>query len=146
MWGNTKRFLYTGRICWSQNQKSVLAQLRKKTGYTIANCKKALEMHENDINKAEEWLKQQAQSLGWTKANKLQGRTTSQGLIGVCTQRNHAAIVEVNCETDFVARNKTFHEMVEAACKACMEFAKKEIPPETGGSLMKVLVCVHFNI
>lgn len=53
MWGTTKalRFLHTSRICWTQNQKSALAQLRKKTGYTIANCKKALELHQNDIVK-----------------------------------------------------------------------------------------------
>lgn len=44
------RFLHTTRIVYAGAEKSALAALRKKTGYTFANCKKALEMHNNDIN------------------------------------------------------------------------------------------------
>lgn len=53
--------------------------LRKKTGYTFANCKKALDMHNGDVVKAESWLKEQAQAMGWSKATKLEGRATKQG-------------------------------------------------------------------
>uniref|UniRef100_A0A182NF87 Elongation factor Ts, mitochondrial n=1 Tax=Anopheles dirus TaxID=7168 RepID=A0A182NF87_9DIPT len=101
-------------------EKSALAALRKKTGYTFANCKKALELHNNDLAKAELWLKEQAQAMGWSKATKLEGRNTAQGLIGVLVQRNAGAMVEVNCETDFVARNVSFQRFVQVASAACV--------------------------
>ncbi|KAJ8952264.1 hypothetical protein NQ318_007431, partial [Aromia moschata] len=93
-------------------QKSLLATLRKKTGYTFANCKKALEMHDNNLNEAEAWLKEQAQALGWSKATKLEGRQTARS--------TH----EVNCETDFVARNKEFQKIVEETTNTCLEYVK----------------------
>ncbi|ETN66170.1 elongation factor ts [Anopheles darlingi] len=101
-------------------EKSALAALRKKTGYTFANCKKALELHGNDPAKAEQWLREQAQAMGWSKATKLEGRSTVQGLIGVLVQRNVGAMVEVNCETDFVARNASFQRFVQTASAACV--------------------------
>ncbi|CAH0557251.1 unnamed protein product [Brassicogethes aeneus] len=107
-------------------EKSLLASLRKKTGYTFSNCKKALDMHNNDVIKAEEWLKQQAQALGWSKATKLEGRQTTQGLIGVITNRNHGVLVEVNCETDFVARNKEFQKIVEETAITCLSFINQQ--------------------
>ncbi|CAH2008288.1 unnamed protein product [Acanthoscelides obtectus] len=111
-------------------EKSLLAALRKKTGYTFANCKKALEMHDNDLNQAELWLKAQAQSLGWSKATKLEGRHTAQGLIGVAINQSNGVMVEVNCETDFVARNKEFQNMVEDATKCCLRFIETQQKPQ----------------
>lgn len=73
------RFLHITRILGSAD-KSALATLRKKTGYTFANCKKALELHNGDVAKAENWLKEQAQAMGWSKATKLEGRATKQGI------------------------------------------------------------------
>lgn len=103
--------------------QSSLATLRKKTGYTFANCKKALQLHDNDLTKAEQWLREQAQALGWSKATKLEGRVTRQGLVGVLVQRNIGAIVEVNCETDFVARNDQFQAFVQSVTQACCQHA-----------------------
>lgn len=60
--------------------------------------------------------------MGWSKATKLEGRTTQQGLVGVLVQNNIGAIVEVNCETDFVARNENFQAFVEKASKACIQY------------------------
>lgn len=60
--------------------------------------------------------------MGWSKATKLEGRTTGQGLVGVCVQKNIGTMVEVNCETDFVARNENFQAFVEMASKACAEY------------------------
>lgn len=111
---------------WSTQPSSVLATLRKKTGYTFANCKKALEVNNNDVVKAEAWLKEQAQSMGWTKATKLQGRQTTQGLIGVLSKNNIAAMVELNCETDFVARNEHFQNMVDTVANACLQKASEQ--------------------
>ncbi|KAL1494842.1 hypothetical protein ABEB36_010367 [Hypothenemus hampei] len=106
------------------SEKSALAVLRKKTGYTFANCKKALEMHNNNLEKAEEWLKQQAQALGWSKAIKLEGRQTTQGLIGVSVDNDKGVLVEINCETDFVARNAEFQNMVKGATQTCLNYLK----------------------
>lgn len=112
----------TGIRLYATAEKSALAALRKKTGYTFANCKKALEMHNNDLAKAELWLKEQAQALGWSKATKLEGRNTSQGLVGILVRNNIGAMVEVNCETDFVARNQSFQKFVQTASAACVRY------------------------
>lgn len=58
--------------------------------------------------------------MGWAKAQKLEGRNTKQGLVGVLVQNNIAAMVEVNCETDFVARNKAFQQFIDVVLKACV--------------------------
>ncbi|KAG7311253.1 hypothetical protein JYU34_002285 [Plutella xylostella] len=116
------RGLHTGPICRAA-ESSLLAKLRKKTGYTIANCKKALEMHNNDSDKAETWLNEQAQAMGWAKATKLAGRTALQGLVAVKFDQSHGALVELNCETDFVAKNDKFQQMIEDAANACYKFA-----------------------
>lgn len=117
------RYLHTGKYLYASD-KSALATLRKKTGYTFANCKKALELHNNDLPKAEQWLKQQAQTLGWSKATKLEGRSTKQGLVGVLVRNNIGAMVEVNCETDFVARNEHFQKFVEKVSIAVTKHAE----------------------
>ncbi|XP_077997488.1 elongation factor Ts, mitochondrial-like [Glandiceps talaboti] len=109
------RFLHTGGVLEnvaSKARKSNLAKLRKKTGFSFANCRKALDKFENDLGKAEEWLKNQAQKEGWAKATKLQHREMAQGLIGVLCEKNSATMVEVNCETDFVAKNTKFQHLV----------------------------------
>lgn len=60
--------------------------------------------------------------MGWAQATKLGGRTTPQGLIGVILQKNIGSLIEVNCETDFVARSEKFHAFVEAASRACLKY------------------------
>jgi elongation factor Ts len=67
-------------------------------------------------------LREQAQALGWSKATKLEGRTTTQGLIGVLVKNNIGTMVEVNCETDFVARNENFQQFVGKASQACIDY------------------------
>ncbi|OQV23655.1 Elongation factor Ts, mitochondrial [Hypsibius exemplaris] len=101
--------------------KTALATLRKKTGYTFSNCKKALDQFGDDLASAEKWLRDQAQKEGWAKATKLQDRVVSQGLIGVrySPEDGTAVLLEVNCETDFVARNAKFHELVNTVAEAC---------------------------
>lgn len=130
------RFLHSGQSCWNSVNKSFLGKLRKKTGYTFANCRKALELHNGDMEKAEKWLHEQAQALGWAKATKLEGRSTAQGLVGVAVNKNIATIVEVNCETDFVARNKTFQTLVDCVATACLKFAINK--QTTGSALTKI--------
>lgn len=122
--------------CWSQGlqslrllstqadvqvavDKALLSKLRKKTGYPMINCKKALEQFNNDIKQAETWMREQAQKEGWAKAGKLQDRPMSQGLVGMVQDETAVTIVEVNCETDFVARNEKFQGLVTQLAEAC---------------------------
>uniref|UniRef100_A0A452ILY1 Elongation factor Ts, mitochondrial n=1 Tax=Gopherus agassizii TaxID=38772 RepID=A0A452ILY1_9SAUR len=100
--------------------KELLVKLRKKTGYSFLNCKKALEKFSGDSKQAEAWLHEQAQKEGWSKASKLQGRKTKEGLIGLLQEGNAAVMVEVNCETDFVARNVKFQQLVQQAATGTM--------------------------
>ncbi|XP_058488444.1 elongation factor Ts, mitochondrial [Solea solea] len=93
--------------------KALLMKLRKSTGYTFINCKKALEKFDNDVTQAESWLQEQAQKEGWSKAHKLEGRKAKDGLIGLFVRDQAAVMVEVNCETDFVARNEKFQQLVK---------------------------------
>ncbi|KAF5288991.1 hypothetical protein FQA39_LY03870 [Lamprigera yunnana] len=129
------RCIHTKPSCWA-SQKSLLASLRKKTGYSFTNCKKALEMHNNDLEKAESWLHAEAQALGWSKATKLEGRPTSQGLVAVTVKNTNAALVEINCETDFVAKNKNFQKMAEMVATACLKYAESQ--PLRKGPLTKI--------
>jgi len=100
--------------------KSSLGKLRKKTGYSLSICKKALEESGQDMAKAELWLREQAQAQGWAKAQKLEGRNTQQGLLGVQVVGDKAALVELNCETDFVARNAKFHSLLQVVASTCI--------------------------
>lgn len=77
-------------------------------------------MFNNDIKQAEVWLKEQAKKEGWDKASKLQDRPMSQGLVGISCNLQAAAMVEVNCETDFVARNKQFQTLVTDTALSCL--------------------------
>ena len=84
-------------------------KLRELTGSGISDCKKALEEAEGDYVKAEEWLRKK----GITGAAKKSGRTAAEGLIGSYVHNGKVGVlVEVNCETDFVARNEDFQALV----------------------------------
>lgn len=85
---------------------------------------------------AEKWLHEQAQALGWSKASKVGGRKASEGLVAVAINRNHGAIVELNCETDFVARNATFHSLLQTIAKSCISVVPQVC--SSGSPLSKV--------
>lgn len=73
-------------------------------------------------------MKEEAQRLGLAKANKLFNRPTVQGVIALAfnKQKEIATMVEVNCETDFVARNKSFHSFVDVITSSCLDHAKNQ--------------------
>ncbi|XP_025090053.1 elongation factor Ts, mitochondrial-like [Pomacea canaliculata] len=123
LWSSTLRTMSTGV------DKTLLNKLRKRTGYTLINCKKALERCGNDLEDAEKWLHEQAQKEGWCKATKLQTRCMSQGLIGIVNDCKAATMVEVNCETDFVARNCKFIDLTSQVAHACHHFFLKQKLP-----------------
>ncbi|XP_041633597.1 elongation factor Ts, mitochondrial isoform X1 [Cheilinus undulatus] len=118
--------------------KALLMKLRKGTGYTFISCKKALEKFDNDINQAETWLHEQAQKEGWSKANKLEGRRAKEGLIGLFIGDKAAVMVEVNCETDFVARNENFQQLVKDVAFAALTHHKNKNQSK-GGYVKSVL-------
>src|SRR6185437_15813562 len=83
---------------------SLVKELRDKTGAGMMDCKRALGDTAGDIEAAVDWLRKK----GLAAAAKKAGRVAADGLIGVATSGNAGAIVEVNSETDFVARNELF--------------------------------------
>ncbi|KAG7238256.1 hypothetical protein INR49_030967 [Caranx melampygus] len=128
--------LHTGRQLLAAD-KALLMKLRKSTGYTFINCKKALEKFDNDITQAETWLHEQAQKEGWSKANKLEGRKAKEGLIGLFVGDQAAVMVEVrtvavNCETDFVARNEKFQQLVKDVAFATLAHHQNKSQSQTG--------------
>lgn len=89
---------------------SLVKELRDKTAAGMMDCKKALMEAGGDIEVATDWLRKQ----GLAAAAKKSGRVASEGLVGVRVKDNKGAIVEVNSETDFVARNPDFQAFVTA--------------------------------
>jgi elongation factor Ts len=87
---------------------TLVKELREKTGAGMMDCKAALTASAGDIDAAVDWLRKKGLSKAATKA----GRTAAQGLVGVIAEGFKGAIVEVNSETDFVARNAQFQEIV----------------------------------
>ncbi|MCD0515243.1 elongation factor Ts [Staphylococcus aureus] len=87
----------------------LVKELRKKTGAGMMDCKKALTETDGDIDKAIDYLREQ----GIAKAAKKADRIAAEGLVHVETKGNDAVIVEINSETDFVARNEGFQELVK---------------------------------
>src|SRR5690606_7382877 len=83
-------------------------ELRDLTGAGMMDCKAALTETNGDMEAAVDWLRKK----GIAKADKKSGRTAAEGLIGVAAEGNSAVVVEVNSETDFVARNDAFQQMV----------------------------------
>jgi len=90
---------------------SMVAELRAKTDAPMMECKKALTEAQGDMTKAEELLRVK---LG-TKAGKAASRVTAEGVVAVFIQGNTGALIEVNCETDFVTKNDSFLTMAQSS-------------------------------
>ena len=88
--------------------KSLIKELRDLSGAGLMDCKKALEASNNDIDEAIDYLRKK----GISKAAKKADRVAAEGLSTVVIDGNNASIVEVNCETDFVAKNEKFVNLV----------------------------------
>ena len=101
---------------------ALVKQLREKTGAGMMDCKKALTETAGDIEAAVDWLRKK----GLAAAAKKAGRVAAEGLVGVVTEGGRGAVVEVNSETDFVARNEAFQNFVATVAKLALE---------TGGDL-----------
>jgi len=96
---------------------SMVKDLRDKTGAGMMDCKAALSETDGDMEAAVDWLRKK----GLSKAAKKAGRVAAEGLIGVAARADAGALVEVNSETDFVARNDEFKEFVKEASHLGLE-------------------------
>lgn len=105
---------------------TLLKKLREETSAGIADCRVALEESDNDYNKALEWLKKH----GIDKASKKDDRETSQGLIDAYIHGNGrvGAVVELLCETDFVARTDEFRKLAHEIAMQVSAMEPKDVP------------------
>jgi elongation factor Ts len=119
----------------------LVKDLRDKTGAGMMDCKKALIETDGEIEPAIDWLRKK----GLAAAAKKSGRVAAEGLVGVASATNRAAIVEVNAETDFVARNETFQEFVAKVAEIVLQIgddldAVNAAPfPDTGRTVAEEL-------
>src|SRR5271168_3311239 len=95
---------------------ALVKDLRDKTGAGMMDCKKALTETDGEIEPAVDWLRKK----GLAAAAKKAGRVAAEGLVGIASQPGRAAMVEVNAETDFVARNDAFQAFVQAVAKIAL--------------------------
>ncbi len=96
---------------------SMVKELREKTGAGMMDCKQALTETGGDMEKAIDWLR----AKGLSKAAKKSSRVAAEGLVGATVDGTRGALVEVNSETDFVARNETFQDMVKNIAQVALD-------------------------
>ncbi|MFN3441369.1 MAG: translation elongation factor Ts [Rhizobium rosettiformans] len=95
---------------------ALVKELREKSGAGMMDCKKALTENNGDIEAAIDWLR----AKGIAKADKKSGRTAAEGLVGINGAGTSAVVVEVNSETDFVARNDAFQDLVRGVASVAI--------------------------
>jgi len=96
---------------------ALVKDLREKTGAGMMDCKKALNETAGDVEAAVDWLR----TKGLAAAAKKAGRVAAEGLVGVATNGTAGAAVEINAETDFVARNDQFRSFVSGVAALALE-------------------------
>src|SRR5437868_13904671 len=105
---------------------AMVKDLREKTGAGMMDCKAALGETSGDMEAAVDWLRKK----GLSKAAKKAGRVAAEGLVGIFVAPKKGAVVEVNSETDFVARNDHFQGLVKMIADVALN---------TGGDVDKIL-------
>ena len=96
---------------------ATVKELRERTGAGMMDCKTALHENNGEIEAAVDWLR----AKGLSAAAKKAGRTAAEGLIGVAVEGTRGAVVEVNSETDFVAKNEQFQDFVRNVAKLALD-------------------------
>ena len=119
-----------------QISASLVKELRERTSAGMMECKRALVDTGGDLDAAVEYLRKSGQA----KADRKSGRVTAQGLVGIATQDARGAMVEVNCETDFVAKEERFGAFVQAVAGCALRHGSCDVdallanPIEDGAS------------
>jgi len=120
---------------------ALVKELREMTGAGMMDCKKALTESAGDLESAKDWLRTKGLALAAKKA----GRVAAEGLVGVALDGRRGAIVEVNSETDFVARNDAFQALVGDVARLVLDTGddldalKASAYPGGGGSVEETL-------
>ena len=107
----------------SENLIALIKVLRERTGAGMMDCKKALEASGNDVEKSIDWLREKGIAKQAAKAS----RIAAEGMASTYVEGNKAIILEVNCETDFVAKGDRYHALVENVAKQTLEANAKDI-------------------
>ena len=121
---------------------ALVNELREQTGAGMMDCKRALTEADGNLQDAVDWLRKK----GLSAAAKKSGRVAAEGLVGVASAPQKAAVVEVNAETDFVARNETFQSFVENVARLALtvgddiETLKAAPYPGTGRTVAEEIV------
>ena len=102
---------------------SLVKELREKTGAGMLDCKKALEANNGDISASIDWLREK----GISKAAKKADRIAAEGIAAILTKGNKAVVIEVNSETDFVAKNEEFTNMVSTILNTIIDSDAKTV-------------------
>jgi len=115
-------------------------ELRERTGAGMMDCKKALAENSGEMEASVDWLR----AKGLAAAAKKAGRTAAEGLVGVAVQGTKGAVVEVNSETDFVAKNEQFQDFVKNVSEIVLKTgndveALKDAAYPTGGTVEEKL-------
>ena len=97
---------------------AMVKELRETTGAGMLDCKKALTENAGNMENATDWLRKK----GLASAAKKASRIAAEGLVSVAVEGNKGAVVEVNSETDFVAKNDIFQEFVEDAAQVALMY------------------------
>ena len=126
---------------------SLVKELRDKTGAGMLDCKKALEACDANIDAAIDWLREK----GISKAAKKADRIAAEGVAAILIKENNAVIVEVNSETDFVAKNDEFKELVSEILEAIIANDPKTVEdvlelPSTAGTINDLIVAKTSKI
>ncbi len=100
----------------SEITAAMVKELREKSGAGMMDCKKALAETGGDMEAAIDWLR----AKGIAKADKKSGRTAAEGLVGIASAGHKAVVVEINSETDFVARNDAFQDIVRGVASVAL--------------------------
>lgn len=125
---------------------SLVKDLREKTGAGMMDCKKALTEANGDLEAAVDWLRKKGLSAAAKKA----GRVAAEGLVAVASSGNKAVVVEVNSETDFVARNEAFQALVLKVARVALETGSDvealKAHPELSVELTQLIATIGENM
>ncbi|GMO40110.1 MAG: translation elongation factor Ts [Treponemataceae bacterium] len=116
--------------------------LREKTGAGMMECKKALEEANGDAAAAEKILKEK----GLAALEQRSGRATAEGRIFILIENGKAAVCEITCETDFVAKNEEFIALGNEMCKKVIEKGYKEANDDLAGMLVNLATKIRENM
>ena len=125
------------------NNLALIKKLRDATGCGIADCNKALLENNSDFEKSVDWLRKK----GLSSASKKASRVASEGVVAVAVDGKKAVVIEVNSETDFVAKNPTFQQFVLSLSKTSLTYSDFEkLKTDSDTNIKEQIAVIGENI